>query len=178
MDNCPNCEEELTKEQGIWTCSNCDDEYEDIPLSECQKEKEIAERIREELLSQQKIKFRLVRDWDEKTYGRTKFSTQPNKEWWKNPIEFIALTEKSFKNSREKFIKTITHELGHASNEVRFHPDFDIYSQPFHDRCEICKEKHRGVGHDEVWHDAFLSYQKRILRKEFTKNYLKGPNKK
>jgi len=38
------------------------DEYEDIPLFECQKEKEIAEKIRKELLPQQKVKFRFVRD--------------------------------------------------------------------------------------------------------------------
>jgi len=138
------------------------DEYEDIPLFECQKEKEIAEKIRKELLPQQKVKFRFVRDWDEITYGRTKFSTQPNKEWWKNPIEFIALTEKSFKNSREKFIKTITHELGHASDEVCFHPEFDPSSQPFYEGCEICGEKHQGVGHDRIWHDKYLNYQKRI----------------
>jgi len=84
------------------------------------------------------------------------------------------LAEKSRKKSREHFIKTATHELGHASEEVRFNPKFNPHSQPFYDGCDICGEKHQGVGHDKVWHDTFLSYHKRMLKKKFVKDYLKG----
>jgi len=81
MDNCSHCEEELVEEQGKFICANCyyEDDYEDLPVNEYQEEREVAERIRKELLPKQKIRIGLVKDWGEKSYGRTKFAEEPNR---------------------------------------------------------------------------------------------------
>jgi uncharacterized membrane protein YvbJ len=61
--NCPCCGKKLIENQKIY-CLNCghEYEYEDFPSSQYQEEREIAEKIREELLPKQKVRIRLVKD--------------------------------------------------------------------------------------------------------------------
>ena len=72
------------------------------------------------------------------------------------------------------FIDATTHELGHASKEVCFHPDFNPHSQEYEYWCPNCREPHKGVGHDPIWHTKYLNYKGKILKKKFIKQYLKG----
>ncbi|CAG8750421.1 6562_t:CDS:2 [Racocetra persica] len=84
-----------------------EDEHEDIPITRRQKEREMADKIAKTLLPSQKIKF--------------------------SPVKGILISEIIFQTlqPRKNFIDTVIHELAHASDDVRFHPDFDPWSLEF-----------------------------------------------
>ncbi|CAG8530245.1 694_t:CDS:2, partial [Scutellospora calospora] len=108
--------------------SESDDESEtddsNVPLTKRKKERKIAEKLA-----------------DERDLGGTRFEESEG-EFWKTPVKDILIPERNFRkskkypNPRETFIDSTTHELAHASEEVRFHPDFNPYSTEFEEECE------------------------------------------
>ena|SRR5438128_7944123 len=154
---CPCCEEKLIENQGIYHCSNCGykDEYEDIPSNKYQKQRKFIEKITKYLLPKQEIKIRIVKQLEPGTYGLTRFKNSI-KEPWKDSGRYILLPEELFKKSKlnpnpaERFLKTLTHELAHASDKVRLNPDFDPYSTEFKQGCKTCNHPHPGPGHDKI----------------------------
>jgi len=158
-------------------------DFQDLPYSQRKRERKIAEKLVSKLLFGQKIKFRFVKKLEPMEYGRTEFEGGREKEFWKNPVKPILISETNFRKSkyniqpRKMFIDTTNHELAHASEEVRFHPDFNPYSTEFEEWCDICGEPHIGEGHDRVWHDKYLEFKKRAKKEKFIKNYLKGKKK-
>jgi hypothetical protein len=142
MDKCPNCEEELEEEQGKYVCFNCfyEDDYEDIPATYRKKERELADKLSKTLLPKQNIKIRFIKRLEVGTYGETRFrvnSLSSVKKPWKDIGKDILFPKKIFRksglnpNPKEIFPKTITHELAHASDKVRSHPDFNPLSTEF-----------------------------------------------
>lgn len=168
MDKCPNCEEELIEEQGIWTCSNCyyEDDYQDLPQHKYKRQREFSNKLAKHLLPKQNIKIRFVKELEEGVSGRTRFRGS-TKRPWETSGRYIALPEKLFKkskfnpNPREKFPKTITHELAHASDKVRSHPDFNPFSTEFWWGCKTCGRSHPGPGHDRIWHEEWDRFEKK-----------------
>lgn len=156
-------------------------DFQDVPLTKRKKERKIAEKLASELLFGQKIKFRFVKNLERTRgmteYGRTEYDRE-DEEYWKGSVKHILIFEDNFWKSkynprpRKTFIKTTTHELAHASEEVRFNPEYDDDSEEFQEWCDICGEPHLGKGHDRVWHDKYLEFRKKASQKKFVKYYL------
>lgn len=155
--------------------------FRDIPLTQRKKEREVANLLAQEF--GQKIKFRFVSNWDDRSIALTRFEEEEG-EFWKSPIKDILIAERGFQkrkkhpNPRENFITSVNHELAHTSDEVRFHPNFNPYSTEFEDGCDVCGEPHEDDGHDLIWHDKYLDFQKRSRKKKFVKDYLRGRRSK
>ncbi|CAG8796450.1 17565_t:CDS:2, partial [Racocetra persica] len=83
-----------------------DNDFQDLPQHKYKKQRGFSNRLAKHLLPKQNIRIRFVKELGE---GKSKSNPNPEK----------------------KFPKTITHELAHASDKVRSHPDFNPYSTEF-----------------------------------------------
>jgi hypothetical protein len=100
------------------------------------------------LLPKQSLKIRLVEKLAQERYGDTRIWV-PTEE-----VIDILISRKSLK-SQKLFNEVLAHELAHASEQVRFHPQYNSHSLKFAKKCLRCKETHSGLGHDEIWHDQY-----------------------
>ena len=164
--SCPNCQRPLDTELAkvekrleleVWSCSNCHwsrvkqikkDLVKDIPTNLFIKKRNFAK---------QKLKIRLVEKLAQERYGDTRIWI-PTEE-----VIDILISRKSLKN-QSLFNKVLAHELAHASEQVRFHLQYNPHSLKFAKKCLRCKEAHPGLGHDEIWHDKYDEFLEEVKK--------------
>ncbi|CAG8465068.1 10480_t:CDS:2 [Gigaspora margarita] len=120
-------EKQIINNEPAKVCHNCywsgvkkilKDAYDDISEKEFVKERKFANQVAEKLLPKQKIKIRFV-------------------EFMEDCRKFIidVIFSRRVLQNQKIFAIALPHELAHASDSVRFHPDYNPDSTIFSRQC-------------------------------------------